>query len=404
MNNSAAAAEQKAATLLIVNREPTTIAGPLIEAINRPNTRQFHVETMRRADQLIERVHDLQPDILLLGFEVPGADSLAICRQLKANPESASVSVIITNVYQESDALASFDAGADDLLGDPPHPGEIVARVQLRLRLKSQYGLLLSDNQRLTERLIVQNQALETALGEVNAARQMTDNITYNLTHELRTPLLQVKSAVAMMQSDGVAGGAALMTKLISYAGAATKRLEAVVSDLDQLVSAMNPPKYEVFRLQDAVQGATRHIGRNWRWLPTDALARIKVNLDGAPPVYSDRAGVSQVLQHLLDNALKFSPGGEPVEIEAVYIDGSVWVSIRDYGVGIPAAELTNIFRAFYQVNSSTTRQFGGVGIGLAIVKLILTGLNVPYVVESKMNGGTTFRFQLPILPNASLP
>jgi signal transduction histidine kinase len=397
VNNSTAAAEPKTATLLIVNREPKTIAGPLTEALNRHNTRQFHVETMRRAEQLIARVHTLHPDILLLGFEVPGADSLTICRTLKTDPDSAFVSVIMTNVHEEADALASFEAGADDLLGEPPHPGEIVARVRLLLRLKKQYDLLLTDNQRLTERLIVQNQALETALGEVNAARQMTDNITYNLTHELRTPLLQVKSAVAMMQSDGIAGGAALMTKLIGFAGAATKRLEAVVSDLDQLVAAMNPPKFEAFRLQDAIQGAIRHVGRNWRWNPTDAVARISIRLDDMPAIYSDRAGVSQVLQHVLDNALKFSPGGEPVEIEAVYADEGVWVSVSDYGVGIPESELLNIFRAFYQVNSSTTRQFGGVGIGLTIVKLILTGLNAPYVVESTLGKGTVFRFRLPI-------
>ena len=119
--------------------------------------------------------------------------------------------------------------------------------------------------------------------------------------------------------------------------------------------------------------------------------------MDGAPPVYSDRSGVSQVLQHLLDNALKFSPGGQPVEVDAVHREDGVWISIRDYGVGIPESELSDIFRAFYQVNSSTTRQFGGVGIGLAIVKLILTGLNAPYTVESKLESGTTFRFRLPV-------
>ena len=397
MNNSPAAAESKPAMLLIVNRDPDSISEPLNEALHRQQFRQFHVETVRHARQLFSRVQTLQPDIVLLDLEVPGADSLAVCRQLKMDPHSAVISVIMTNVHTEAEALASFEAGADDLLGDPPHPGEIVARVQLLLRIKSQHGGLLADNQRLTEQLLIQNRELENALAEVSTARQMTDNITYNLTHELRTPLLQVKSAVAMMQSDGLSGGAELMTKLISYAGAATKRLEGVVSDLDQLVAAMNPPRFELFRVQDAINGAVRNLSRSWRWSPTDAVARIAVAVEDIPPVYSDRAGVSHVLQQVLDNALKFSPGGEAVEISAIYTEGGVWVSIRDYGIGIPEAELGNIFRAFYQVNSSTTRQFGGVGIGLAIVKLILSGLGVPYRVESIVGKGTIFRFWLPV-------
>jgi two-component system sensor histidine kinase VicK len=159
----------------------------------------------------------------------------------------------------------------------------------------------------------------------------------------------------------------------------------------------MQPAKQEPFRLQDAVHTAVRQLGREWQWAATNATERISVYLDNVPPVQSDRSGVSQVLQQLIDNALKFSPEGGPIEILAGEGDGGVWVAVRDYGIGIAKHEYQNIFRAFYQVNSSTTRPFGGAGIGLTIVKMILDKLSVPFELDSAPGEGSTFRFWLPL-------
>lgn len=383
------------ADLLVVNREPYAIAEALSVG---PAARWFRVETMRRADTLLDRLHATQPDLLLLGLVVPGADSLALCQQLKTDPATSDVPVIMTNISADpSEVTASFNAGADDFLIDPPHPGEVVARVRLMLRIKRQYESLLNDNQQLAERLIIKNRELEDALIEVSNARLMSDHIVSNLAHELKTPLLQVKSAVGMLRTDWQDGGPSLVDKLIGHAVAATARLESVIANLGQLASVMQPAKVEPFRLQDAVYTAIRQLGREWQWAPTNATARIHVYLDGIPPVQSDRSGISQVLQQLVDNALKFSPDGGPIEILAWKGDGGVWLAVRDYGIGIAKSEYQNIFRAFYQVNSSTTRPFGGAGIGLTIVKMILDKLNVPFDLDSVSGEGSTFRFWLPL-------
>ncbi len=383
------------AHLLVVNREPFAIAEALTAG---PAARWFRVETMRRADTLLDRLHTAQPDLLLLGLVVPGADSLVLCRQLKTDPATSDVPVIMTNISADpAEVTASFNAGADDFLIDPPYPGEVVARVRLMLRIKRQYESLLNDNRQLAERLIIKNRELENALIEVSNARLMSDHIVSNLAHELKTPLLQVKSAVGMLRTDWRDGGPTLVDKLIGHAVAATARLEGVIANLGQLASVMQPSKVEPFRLQDAVYTAIRQLGREWQWVPTNAIARVTVYLDGAAPVQSDRSGISQVLQQLIDNALKFSPEGGPIEISAWEGDGGLWVAVRDYGIGIAESEYQNIFRAFYQVNSSTTRPFGGAGIGLTIVKMILDKLNVPFEMDSTPGQGSTFRFWLPL-------
>jgi signal transduction histidine kinase len=111
----------------------------------------------------------------------------------------------------------------------------------------------------------------------------------------------------------------------------------------------------------------------------------------------SDRAAVSQILQQLLDNALKFSEEKSPVEIIASRQGELIQVSIRDYGIGIPAEHRPHIFKMFYQVDSDSSRRYGGAGIGLALVKMLADGLNVEIQVESTVGRGSTFSFYLPI-------
>lgn len=380
------------ATLLIINREPQTIAKALFD------THQFRVETLHGTDTLFDRVHTLHPDIVLLGFAMPGVDSLTVCRQLKLDA-SSFLPIIMTDIHNGHDATASYDAGADDLLLEPLQPGEIVARVRLMLRFKRQYDGLLHENRKLAERMLVQNRQLEDALHEVQQAREMTDNIMHNLAHELRTPLLQVKSAVAMLRSDGRDGGQEFSENLLGHAYAATTRLEDVVNNLNQLISAIQPQKHQAIRVQDSIQSALRQLGR--KWSSSNDVKRIVLHLDAVPPVIGDRSAVAQVVQQLLDNALKFSPKGGPVEIYAHREDANVSIAIHDYGIGIEPENMSKIFKAFYQVDSSTTRSFGGAGIGLTIVKMLLDGMDTHVEVKSTPGVGSIFSFMLPV---ATLP
>lgn len=381
------------ATLLVVNREPQLIAGELSD------TQQFRVEMLYKADSLFDHIHVLQPDVILLGVAVPGADSFKLCKQLKKDATTGFLPVIMTGIHSGKEAVASFDAGADDMLLDPPEPGEVVARVRVLLRLKRQYDALLLENRQLAERLVQQNQALEDALQEVNNTKEVTDSIIYNLSHELRTPLLQVKSAVSMLRTDGRDGGPELMDTLIGHAVAATAKLEGVVANLTQLTSAMlhaaKRQKPETFRVQDAVNSAIRQ--RSRQWASSADVSRIVLYLDDVPLVLGNKGGVTQVLQQLIDNAIKFSPSGGPIEVIAQQFGDQVWLAVRDYGIGIAEEHLTNIFKRFYQVDASAKRTFGGAGVGLAIAKLITDRLGTQIEVQSELGKGSTFGFMLPV-------
>ena len=160
----------------------------------------------------------------------------------------------------------------------------------------------------------------------------------------------------------------------------------------------------EEVALNESVDLAVRNLERIWK--SQDDVKRIrKVYVDPLPLVRGNKRGIAQVLQHLLDNALKFSPKGGPVDvILRPRTDGTVWIAVRDEGIGIAKREQKKIFDAFYQIDHSSTRRFNGVGVGLALVKLILDLLNTTISVESALGKGSTFSFSLPIYTGNETP
>jgi len=124
---------------------------------------------------------------------------------------------------------------------------------------------------------------------------------------------------------------------------------------------------------------------------------------EGLPSVSADPQELTMALNHLLDNAMKFTPAGGVVTVSARAATGTdgqpgVEIAVQDSGIGIPKDQQERIFERFYQADSSLTRQYGGVGIGLAVVKQTIEAHGSHVVVESEPTKGSTFRFTLPLV------
>jgi signal transduction histidine kinase len=123
--------------------------------------------------------------------------------------------------------------------------------------------------------------------------------------------------------------------------------------------------------------------------------------IDGVPnPIVGDRQRLHQIVMNLVDNALKFTDEGEiNVRFGAA---GLAWtIEVRDTGRGIPQEEQSQLFAPFYQIDSSTTREQGGVGLGLAIVRQLATAMGGEVLLDSEVGVGSTFMVILPIKPIA---
>lgn len=290
--------------------------------------------------------------------------------------------------------LSSIDAGS--LFAALPGIDFVLASAPklLAYQLKSliqNYRLQAATARKLAER----DEELRQLQSEVQLLRRNSDEIEVlknaivrNVSHELKTPLLQVKSAVSLLAED--LGS----SKLIDYATDATARLELLVRNITLLGSSLDINPGPVI-VRDAIESARRNLRRIWQ--RKDETERIVVLLENhLPPVLADKQGLSTVLQLLIDNALKFSK--KNIEVCAQRSEDSVELTIRDYGIGIAKDQLELIFDLFYQVDHSSTRRYGGTGVGLAIVKLILDRHNTKILVESSENIGSSFSFRLPII------
>lgn len=251
-----------------------------------------------------------------------------------------------------------------------------------KFRLHQEIDSLNTRNQTLQQELYLKEQAL-------NEVELLKLAIVRNVSHELRTPLLQVKSAVAMMSEDQA------HNKLLEYAKDATARLEAVVTNTTQLTASMGDSRPSPILLRECVDYALRNLRRSWEHKGN--IDRVKLRLDRSlPPVWGDRQGISTVIQQLIDNALKFSQ--KHVDVSIRRKGERVQIMVCDYGIGISEDQLQAIFQAFYQVDSSSTRSYDGMGVGLAIVQLILERHDEVIHVSSAPDKGSTFTFSLPVV------
>jgi signal transduction histidine kinase len=111
----------------------------------------------------------------------------------------------------------------------------------------------------------------------------------------------------------------------------------------------------------------------------------------------TDRDLLGRILGNLLDNALKYSPNGSPCEVGARRLGRRLEFWVRDHGIGIPPSELGHIFDRFYQVDSSQTRKYMGVGLGLSLVRDLVRDLGGSLAVASRPGEGSTFTVRVPL-------
>jgi signal transduction histidine kinase len=250
------------------------------------------------------------------------------------------------------------------------------------------------DNARLYEEAHDRALRLADANRELRALDQLRTELVQNLSHELRAPLTFVKGYAGLLRTGdlGLVNQEQIDALLIIERKADS--IARLVADLMTL-ETLDSRDLRVERLNLAhlvaqvVEGA--------RLSHRDGLLRFEIELDAdSLPVNGDPDRLNQVLDNLIGNAVKFSPEGGTVTAHVWEEAGLCCVSIADTGIGIPPDTLPRIFERFYQGEDSTRRRFGGVGLGLSIVKRIVEAHRGHVTVESQVGVGSIFTIRLP--------
>ena len=250
------------------------------------------------------------------------------------------------------------------------------------------------ENAQLYESLQESYTDLEQAYDELRHLDKMKSEFVQNISHELRTPLTFIRGYVELLQDGDMGKLTPEQAGALSIVGNKAEALSRLVDDIISLQQAGQASmRFEAFSLAQlghmAVQAAQASAAEAGIKL-VDAIP------DELPNVMGDKRRLSQVIDNLLQNAIKFSDAGDTVTVRMSEEDTSIRTEVEDTGIGVPSDELARIFDRFYQVDGTTTRRFSGTGLGLAIVKQIVENHNGQVGVESVLGKGSLFYFTIP--------
>ncbi len=262
---------------------------------------------------------------------------------------------------------------------------------------------LQAANRTLERRVEERTEELQKALERVSELSQLKANFISNISHELRTPLTHVKGYVELIVTESLGPITEEQRHALQVSQQSAARLETLIEDLIMVSMAS---RGELTVKQENVD--MRRIANLAVKSSQGKAGERGVNLhavidDNVPFVQADSQKIAWVLHQLIDNGIKFTSAGGSVVV-SVKREGEnlVVVSVTDTGIGIPASRVNDIFEPFHQLDGSSTRRYGGTGLGLSLARQIVEAHGSMMEALSAEGRGSTFKF--PLLAVAGAP
>jgi len=255
---------------------------------------------------------------------------------------------------------------------------------------------LQAANRTLERRVEQRTAELQQALERVSELNQMKANFISNISHELKTPLTHVKGYVELLVSESLGPISDEQRHALQVSQQASSKLEGLIEDLI-MVSLASRGELNI-KLDDidirriaslavkSFQDKAQHRGITLRGDIADDI----------PFVQGDAQKIGWVLGQLIDNGIKFTSKGGSVDVNLKREgENLVIVSVADTGIGIESGLLKDIFEPFHQLDGSSTRRYGGTGLGLSLVRQIIEAHGSMIEVQSAEGRGSVFKFPL---------
>ena len=382
------------ARILIVDDDPSLLKA-LPEAV-RLRLKNVAVDTCDSAAEALGKIGSTDYDAIVADIKMPGMDGLALLAEIRTlRPDTPTV--LITGHGNDDLAVLALRGGAYDFVQKPIDREYIVASLtraieerERRRRVEEQQAFL-EQHAELLEKIV------EERTRELREANRLKDQFMAMLSHELRSPLGAIRMWASLLRGGKLdAERTARAIEAIERSAITQGQLVEDLLDVSRITAGklvLDARPIDLAAVAEAAVDAVR----------TDAEAK-QVRLEqvfelGEGRIQGDPARLQQVVWNLLANAVKFSPRGGRVLLRLARADGQAIISVRDEGEGIAAEFLPHIFEPFRQADGTSTRAYGGLGLGLAIVHDVVELHRGTIEVESKGKGqGATFTVKLPLV------
>ncbi|NVD97328.1 response regulator [Massilia sp. BJB1822] len=388
--------------ILVVNDDANSLFALTSLLAQWAEQESYEVVAARSGEEALRQVltHDFA--VILLDVNMPGMDGFETAEAIHQRPRSADIPIIFITAFvaDELDRLKAYQQGAVDFLFTPVIPQVLFAKIAVFVTLAMKNEELKKQARQLSQRttdLIASNERLMREIEERKTAERQNhakDEFLAMLGHELRNPLSAISSAASLIGLPGVSLEAVGRAKQIIQRQSG--HLGRIVDDLLDLSRAMsgkillNRAPLDLAALASSCLDTYRTTGRS---------AGYDITLAAEPCwVEGDATRLEQILNNLLDNALKYTQPGGQIEVTAEVEDEDVVLSLHDSGVGISPELLPHVFDVFVQGTSTLDRAQGGLGIGLALVRRLveLHGGSVTAHSDGGSGDGSTFVIRLP--------
>jgi signal transduction histidine kinase len=279
---------------------------------------------------------------------------------------------------------------------------------QVKVKYRDELGTLASTFNQMAKQLRIsfsileaKNEEAQKARAEAEEASKAKSVFVANMTHELRTPLNAIIGYSEMLQEEAEDTGLDDFIPDLKKIGSAGKHLLALINDVLDF-SKVEAGRMELFLETFAIEMMLEDVRATIEPLIEKNNNQLYLNqAEQLGQMYADVTKVRQCLFNLLSNASKFTEEGTiTLEVHRYCAaDNKDWITFRvsDSGIGMTPEQMSKLFSAFMQADSSTTRKYGGTGLGLVITKQFCQMMGGNVTVESEYGKGTTFSIHLPI-------
>jgi signal transduction histidine kinase len=326
-----------------------------------------------------------QVDVVLLDVSLPDASGLAALSGIQQAYPRTPV-VIISSDDREHVATQAVQAGAQDYLLKG-HFSDVSLRRALRNAI---------EREDLRDRLAASIRELEHQRANFLQLNQLKNDLIAVLAHDIKGPLTSIVGFAELLE-EGYLDGAA-----------ATDAARTIRTNAQRLATLAN----DVLALSRIEHGELEVAADR---VDLVAIVKSAIELHGSEraitfssdvtnaPVRGDADRLRQVFDNLLRNAVKYSPGGQPVDVTVTTQGDAFRVAVRDRGIGIPDDEQQKLFERFSRASNARRAKIAGSGIGLFIVKMIVDRHGGSVAAQSKLGGGSTFLVTLPNMDAAGV-
>lgn len=380
--------ENKAIKVLIVDFKQDNILKIKEEFSAMPDI-SYDISWLQVDESILKKVDEEKFDVILLSYELPGMNGLEILTGLQYKELSGPVIMLADAVNEEFAPQAMRDGAYDYVIREKGFEKGLAVIIHNALNAFH----ALKERERLQKEIAAKKSELEAANRKLQQLDKIKSDFVSNVAHEFRTPLTIIKGNVDLVNKGGLGSVAPAQKEMLDSAINIVNRLSRLVNDLLD-ISKMESGKMELKKEPLDINAIIEENLAIFDKAIKDKKQRLQKELaKDIPMVNADRDKIMQVFVNLLSNAMKYTREAGQISIKTVSLEKEIMVEVTDTGEGVAPDNLDKIFDKFTRV---TAEKKEGTGLGLPIVKDIVSLHNGRIWVKSELGKGSQFYFTLP--------